>query len=61
MRKWRPPDVSVEDEWAVKHQIVVPKSYRQDILSMAHETPLAGHMGETKSVRRFLTIFTSPV
>ena len=28
MRKWRPPDVSIEDEWAVKHQIVVPKSYR---------------------------------
>ena len=45
MRKWRPPDVSVEDEWAVKHQIVIPKSYRQEILKMVHETPLAGHMG----------------
>ena len=25
MRKWRPPDVSIEDKWAVKHQIVVPR------------------------------------
>ena len=23
MRKWRPPDVSAEDEWTVNHQIVV--------------------------------------
>ena len=45
MRKWRPPDTPAEDEWAVKYQIVVPKSYRQEILSLAHETPLAGHMG----------------
>ena len=43
MRKWRPPDVSIEDESAVKHQIVVPKSYTLDILNMAHETPLSGH------------------
>ena len=26
MGKWGPPDVSVEDKWAVKQQIVVPKS-----------------------------------
>lgn len=45
MRKWRPPDTPAEDEWAVKYQIVVSKSYRQEILSLAHETPLAGHMG----------------
>ena len=24
MRKWRPPDIPVEDEWAVEHQIVAP-------------------------------------
>lgn len=60
MRKWRPPDVSVEDEWAVKLQIVVPKSYRQDILSMAHETPLAGHMGITKTRQKILNHFYWP-
>ena len=61
MRKWRPPDVSVEDEWAVKHQIVVPKSYRQEILSMAHETFLSGHMGVTKSYQKILNHFYWPI
>ena len=60
MRKWRPPDVSVEDEWAVKHQIVIPKSYRQEILSMAHETPLAGHMGINKTSQKILNHFYWP-
>ena len=60
MRKWRPPDVSVEDEWAVKHQIVIPKSYRQEILSMAHETPLAGHMGVNKTCQKILNHFYWP-
>ena len=60
MRKWRPPDVSVEDEWAVKHQIVVPKSYRQEILSMAHKIPLSGHMGVTKTYQKILNHFYWP-
>ena len=33
MRKWRSPEVSADDEWAVSHQIVVPKIYRSEILS----------------------------
>ena len=50
MRKWRPlPDVPAEDQWAVKYQVVVPKTYRQDILNIAHETPLAGHLGVNKT------------
>ena len=32
MRKWRPPDVNVDDEWAVRYQIVIPKSYREEVL-----------------------------
>ena len=39
MRKWRSFDVPADDEWAVHHQIVVPKSYRHEILSIAHESP----------------------
>ena len=39
MRKWRSPEVSADDEWAVNHQIVIPKIYRSEILSLAHETP----------------------
>ena len=60
MRKWRPPDVSIEDEWAVKHQIVVPKPYRQEILSMGHETPLSGHMGVNKTCQKILNHFYWP-
>ena len=60
MRKWRPPDIPAEDEWAVKYQIVVPKSYRQEILSLAHETPLAGHMGINKTYEKILNHFYWP-
>ena len=56
MRKWRPRDVSIEDELIVKYQIVVPKSYRQEIVSMAHETPSLAIWASPKPVRRFLTI-----
>ena len=41
MKECRPTDVSADDEWAVKYQIVIPKVYRYEILSLAHETPLA--------------------
>ena len=60
MWKWRPPNVSIEDEWAVKHQIVVPKSYRQEILSMVHETPLSGQMGVNKTCQKILNHFYWP-
>ena len=30
MRKWRPLDVLVDDEWTVNHQIVVSRAYRPE-------------------------------
>ena len=42
MRQWRSPEIPADDEWAVNLQIVVPKLYRSDILSLAHEAPIAG-------------------
>lgn len=36
MRKWQPPNVPANEEWQVIHQIVVPKRYREEILSLAH-------------------------
>jgi transposase InsO family protein len=60
MRKYRPPEISADDEWQVKHQIVVPKSYRQEILSLAHETPLAGHLGVSKTYNKILNHFYWP-
>lgn len=63
MRKWRPPDVP--SEWTVNHQIVVPKSYRHEILSLALEMPISGHLGVKKTyhkhIIKFLIIFISLV
>ena len=61
MRKWRPPDVPSDAEWAVKHQVVLPKSYRNGVLSMAHETPLACHLGVSKTYNKILNHFFWPL
>jgi hypothetical protein len=60
MRKWRPPDVSADDEWAVKYHIVIPKVYRYELLSLAHETPLAGHLSTRKTLRKISEHFYWP-
>ena len=60
MRKWRPFDVPADDEWAVYHQVVVPKSYRHEILSMAHESPMSGHLGINKTYHKIINHFYWP-
>ncbi|CAB3998780.1 Transposon Ty3-I Gag-Pol poly [Paramuricea clavata] len=60
MRKWRPPDVSVDDEWSVRYQIVIPKPYREEVLRLAHETPLSGHLGINKTYEKIIRHFYWP-
>ena len=60
MRKWRPFDVPADDEWAVYHQIVVPKSYRHEILSIAHESSMSGHLGINKTYHKIINHFYWP-
>ena len=60
MRKWRPLDVPADDEWAVYHQIVVPKLYRHEILSIAHESPMSGHLGINKTYHKIINHFYWP-
>ncbi|CAC5366139.1 unnamed protein product [Mytilus coruscus] len=60
MRKWRPPDATPEEEWRVVYQVVVPKVYRQEIIGLAHDTPLAGHLGIMKSCFKILQYFYWP-
>ena len=60
MRKWRPPDVSADDEWTVNHQIVVPRAYRSEILNLAHETPMSGHLVVNKTYHKILNHFFWP-
>ena len=35
MKTWRPPHVPTEEEWAVQYQLIVPKTYRPDDLTLA--------------------------
>ena len=56
MRKWRPPDVLADDELIVNHQIVVSRAYRPEILNLAHETPMSGHLGTKRFITKFLII-----
>ena len=60
IRKWRPFDVPADDEWAVYHQIVVPKSYRHEILSIAHESPMSGHLRINKTYHKIINHFYWP-
>jgi hypothetical protein len=61
MRKWRPPDALPSEEWRQAHQIVVPKVYRQEIIELAHDTPLAGHLGVRKTCQKVLQHFYWPI
>lgn len=60
MRKFTPPEVSPADDWRVSTQVVVPRPYRSEILSLAHETPLSGHLGVRKTYDRILRNFFWP-
>ena len=44
MRKWGPATAPSDEEWQVSHHIVVPKCLCNDVLSLAHSSPLAGHL-----------------
>ena len=59
MRKWRPPEVPASDEWKVVYQIVLPHKYRHDVLSIAHETPMAAHLGVSKTYCKALLLARS--
>ena len=60
MRKWRPRDAPADEEWQVVHQIVVTKKYCGEIISLAHESPMAGHLGVNKTYLRILSHFYWP-
>ena len=60
MRKWRPPDAPASDEWQVVHQIVVPKVCHREVISIAHDSPMAGHLGVRKTHDRILIHFWWP-
>lgn len=42
------------------HQVVVPKEYRMDVLRLAHDIPMSGHLGITKTKQRVWNDFVWP-
>ena len=60
MRKWRPVDVPADADWSVKHQIVLPKGFRTEVLSLAHENPLSDRLSVTKTYYKLLYNFFWP-
>jgi len=60
MRKWRPPDAPADEEWKVIHQIVIPKVYHNEVISIAHDSAMAGHLGVKKTCDRILQHFWWP-
>ena len=45
MRRWTPPKLCGDDSWGVVEQIVIPRTYRSEILKLAHDNTLSGHLG----------------
>ena len=60
MRKLRPPNVPPSEEWSVVHQIVVPKVYQSEILKLAHESSMGGHLGINKTYSKITKHFYWP-
>lgn len=60
MRKRRPPEATPDDVWRVVYQIVVPAVYRRDIMAIAHETPMVGHLSVNKTCHKMLSHFYWP-
>lgn len=57
MRRWKP---QVNGDVLAVHQVVLPSAYRPQVLKLAHEHPLAGHLGITKTYKRILKYFFWP-
>ena len=56
MRRWSPDS----SETRTVNQVVVPKGFRAQVLSLAHDSALAGHLGIKKTYHRVLRNFFWP-
>lgn len=59
-RRWRPSRVPPDEGMWDVHQIVVPKECKHELLELSHNTPLSGHMGVRKTLRRLQSEFYWP-
>ncbi|XP_072348726.1 uncharacterized protein [Scyliorhinus torazame] len=60
MRKLRPVLMQADEKWAEVHQVVLPVGYRKEVLRVAHEVPVGGHLGIRKTQAKIQKHFYWP-
>jgi hypothetical protein len=50
MRTWHSRATSGQEDWPSASQIVIPVALGQEILRLAHDGSMAGHLGVNKTV-----------
>ena len=57
MRKWPPTECGNSEKGETVYQIVVPTVHRREVLELAHDLPMSGHLGIRKTHNRVLQHF----
>ena len=57
MRKWSPTESDNSEKCETVYQTVVPTVHRQEVLELAHDLPMSGHLGVRKTCNRVLKHF----
>ena len=60
MRKWSPTECDNSEKGETVYQIVVPTVHRREVLELAHDLPMSGHLGVRKTYNRVLQHFFWP-
>ena len=60
MRKWSPTAYDNNEKGETVYQIVVPTVHRREVLELAHDLPVSGHLGVCKTYNRVLQHFFWP-
>ncbi|XP_038157608.1 uncharacterized protein LOC119794223 [Cyprinodon tularosa] len=58
LRRWAGENL---EDWNATYQVVVPTPYRRQVLALAHDHPLSGHLGINKTYDKVLRHFFWPV
>ena len=60
MRKWSPTACDNNEKGETVYQIAVPTVHRREVLELAHDLPVSGHLGVRKTYNRVLQHFFWP-
>ena len=60
MRKWSPTACDNNEKGETVYQIVFPTVHRREVLELAHDLPMSGHLGVRKTHNRVLQHFFWP-